>query len=451
MLRACLKLGVLLLMLSAGAVHAESVPVARAALSVGDAAHVDAAGKSQPLRAGAQLAAGDRIITGKDAIAILVFSDGGRVSLRGDSELRIQRYHVDASGAQTRLELELVRGAMRQISGEAARIQPERYRLNTPVVAIGVRGTDFLARTDGAVTETFVQEGMIVVLPKTAGCADVLVSAGCIPMAAVSASDAGRYVRVLASGHMERPVISAEDLERLFGVRVTGLGSPSGSAPGSAPAPGLVFVAGVGPDVAGSLNGRGMLQESDPLSSRVTDISAVAGTVTPDPVRLPTQLVWGRFSTAGNLPMQLPVSFAEASKGRHVTVGELGQYALWRDNPSGTLDRGLTGTASFELAAAEASFHHVGGVSPAQVQAARFGVDFDRAAFDAQVTVSHQSTGPVSLAVNGRVNQAGMFWGGSAAERVAGALSRDGKEAGFLFSRDHAAGSFRGVTLWNSR
>jgi hypothetical protein len=34
---------------------------------------------------------------------------------------------------------------------------------------------------------------------------------------------------------------------------------------------------------------------------------------------------------------------------------------------------------------------------------------------------------------------------------VAGAISYDAKEAGFLFNRDNALGVFKGITLWNSR
>lgn len=446
MLLACLRLALVLVLLSAAPLRAEPSPVARTALSVGEARLVGAMGRSEPLRLGAQLIAGDRIITGKDAIAILVFSDGGRVSLRGDSELVIHRYDVDASGANTRLELELVRGAMRQISGDAARLQPERYRLNTPVVAIGVRGTDFLARTDGNIMETFVQEGMIVVLPKGGGCADVLASAACRPMASVSASDAGRYLKVSATGQMERPLVGVEDLERLFGIRI---GAGRGSS--SAPAPGLVFVAGVGAEVTGNLNGRGMVHESELLDGRGATLAAIDRPEQVDPARLPKQLAWGRFSSASTLPMQLPLPFGQASDGRHVTVGEIGQYALWRQGENGSLERGLAGRVDFDLAAAEAVFQQASGLSRAEVRAARLGVDFDRSTFSAGVTLSHAATGQVALAAEGRMSGTGVFWAGNAAERIAGAVSRDGTEAGFLFTKEHALGTFRGVTLWNGR
>jgi hypothetical protein len=78
-------------------------------------------------------------------------------------------------------------------------------------------------------------------------------------------------------------------------------------------------------------------------------------------------------------------------------------------------------------------------------------VDFDRSRFDANLTLSHAQTGAVGLNVSGNVNDQGIFSGGNSSQRVAGALSLDGKEAGFLFSRTVDLGVFRGVTLWNTR
>ena len=49
------------------------------------------------------------------------------------------------------------------------------------------------------------------------------------------------------------------------------------------------------------------------------------------------------------------------------------------------------------------------------------------------------------------MNNECVFVGNNATERVAGALTRDGKEAGYLFSKDVSAGTFRGVTLWGRK
>jgi hypothetical protein len=166
--------------------------------------------------------------------------------------------------------------------------------------------------------------------------------------------------------------------------------------------------------------------------------------------QLPTQLVWGRFDGAQDFTSALLQSYAQARDGRHVTVGELGQYALWRAGAPGTLDKSLRGQASFVLAAGDAVFDAKGqGVSTAQITSGTLGIDFDRARFQTALGLDHPATGAVSLAASGRINDEGIFNGGDATQRVAGALSRDGREAGMLFQRVHDLGTFRGITLWN--
>jgi xanthine dehydrogenase molybdopterin-binding subunit B len=108
----------------------------------------------------------------------------------------------------------------------------------------------------------------------------------------------------------------------------------------------------------------------------------------------------------------------------------------------------LTGQAQFRLSGADAVLVQPTGVSTAQVTAATLGVDFDRSQFTATVGLQHASTGATSLNVGGKINEEGVFVGTNANERVAGALTRDGTEAGYLFSKDVAAGTFRGITLW---
>ena len=118
--------------------------------------------------------------------------------------------------------------------------------------------------------------------------------------------------------------------------------------------------------------------------------------VTPPPVTevvvatpalpLPKNLVWGRFSNATLVSSQLAMlAYADASTGRHVTVGELGEYALWRAGPSGRLDASLKGAATFALASAEAWLTQPGGSSSAQVKGATLSMDFDLSTFAATV------------------------------------------------------------------
>ena len=472
-----------------GAAYAKFV--ARVALAVGEASRLSD-GKTEPLRVGTQLQAGDRIRTGPDAVAILVFADEGRISIRPESELWIKQYDIDPKGVDSRIELALVKGMVRQISGNAARLQPDRYRLSTPVAAIGVRGTDFLAKTMPDAVETLVQEGKILVqATNLQNCAQI----DCGALLGLGQS-AGSYLKLSATGEIEQRGYRSSDVEQSFALNLvmqpgarrsaalqsadvqrlklsetelpagaqfisdtiftvsrlkdldlTGLGGAVPSTPGTS--------AGSPTDSAGGDPGN-TSGSSTPVTTTPSDPPTPP--VPPAPstnlstnkvALLERQLVWGTFSQAAALPDQWVVSYADAKEGRHVTVGELGQYALWRTGEAGRLDASLNGVARFSLLGAQAVLEQAGAVTAALVNAASLEVNFDRSSFFAGVDLQHQAIGAQTIRVTGIVNNEGIFVGTNDTERVAGALSRDGSEAGYLFSKDTSSGRLRGITLWS--
>ena len=461
------------------ALHAGPQPVARVSMAVGDAQRIGASGQVTPLSLGTQLSEQDRIITGKDAMVILIFSDQARVALRPDSELLIRRYKVDPNGAETELQLDLLRGTVRQISGRAAQKQPERYRLNTPIAAIGVRGTDFLAKSGEGLVEAYVHEGAIVVAPLGgAG------TPGEIPAANLGAGFGVQYSRADRSKNLERQNVGQNDVERLFGLRIaasvstdrTAAGNTAGNAaqPDKKDRTEQTVVASLAPardrDATGvsmqstaSLAG-GVVQSSVMMVPNTPELPSpplvvppvtspeVLPPVTPPVVvQLPTQLVWGKFSNPQKLPFTLPVAYADVKDGRHTTVGELGQYALWRDGVNGPLDKSLRGQAQFALAAGEAFYQQAGKTLAVNLTDPRLQVDFDRLSFNTQIGLSGAGVPEQQLNVSGRMNDEGVFLGTASGQRVAGALSRNGVEAGYLFKIDNSAGQYQGITLWNAK
>ena len=461
------------------ALHAGPQPVARVSMAVGDAQRIGASGQVTPLSLGTQLSEQDRIITGKDAMVILIFSDQARVALRPDSELLIRRYKVDPSGAETELQLDLLRGTVRQISGRAAQKQPERYRLNTPIAAIGVLGTDFLAKSGEGLVEAYVHEGAIVVAPLGgAG------TPGEIPAANLGAGFGVQYSRADRSKNLERQNVGQNDVERLFGMRIaasvstdrTAAGNTAGNAaqPDKKDRTEQTVVASLAPardrDATGvsmqstaSLAG-GVVQSSvmmvpnppelpsPPLVVPPVTSPEVLPPVTPPVVvQLPTQLVWGKFSNPQKLPFTLPVAYVDVKDGRHPTAGELGQYALWRDGVNGPLDKSLRGQAQFALAAGEAFYQQAGKTLAVNLTDPRLQVDFDRLSFNTQIGLSGAGVPAQQLNVSGRMNDEGVFLGTASGQRVAGALSRNGVEAGYLFKIDNSAGQYQGITLWNAK
>jgi hypothetical protein len=169
---------------------------------------------------------------------------------------------------------------------------------------------------------------------------------------------------------------------------------------------------------------------------------------------MPTQLVWGRYASADAIPvtpdLKLPMSYQEASEGRHVTVGELFEYALWREGTRGSIDKGLRGQVSYSYVAGEAYFQPSGSSAATQgtIDSAKLSIDFDQSLFSSAFTVSHAATGKVQIAASGRMNDEGVFTAGTDAERISGAISKDGTEAGALFRKSIEAGTVRGISLF---
>ena len=489
---------------------AGALPVARVSMTVGDAQRIGASGQATPLSLGTELAEQDRIITGKDAMVILIFSDQARVALRPDSELLIRRYKVDPKGVDTQLQLDLLRGTFRQISGHGAQKQPERYRLNTPIAAIGVRGTDFLAKAGQGGIEAYVHEGAIVVAPlASTGTSGELASVN------LAAGFGVQYTRTGATQELARQNVAPSDLERVFGIRIA---SSVAATPDSARSYSTARVdrfdrtvvaslaasrdrdtTGVPVQASASVTG-GVVQPSVmmvptspevlPTSTFVAPPSAIEPplvpptaelppavnlpvappvVVVPPPVvtppvvvmppvvtppvtvQLPTQLAWGKFNNPQLLPFTLPRAYTEVQAGAHTTVGELGQYALWRDGVNGSLDKSLRGQAQFVLAAGEAFYQQAGKAVALTLADPKLSIDFDRMGFSTQLGLSGAGAPSQQLNVSGRMNDEGVFLGTAAGQRVAGALSRNGAEAGYLFKIDNSVGKYQGITLWNAK
>jgi hypothetical protein len=444
--------------------------VGKVALAVGEVTRIAGDGTRSVVKSGDSLHEQDRLVTGGDALVMVVFVDQARLSLRPDTEVLIRRYRIDPSGADTRLDMELIRGTVRQISGEAARRQPERYRLNTPIATIGVRGTDFLARASASKVETYVHEGMIVVLPPSELC-----RVNCPILASSSAGDVGRYLQILSGGVVQRAVVPPEDLERLFGIRAAtsrerdvagrSLGVPiAGSGMAGSSLPPIMPLIFADPHAGGTRlsvqhsgatvgagSGSGSVGQPSMVDAPAPGPLFVAPEVALAP--LPSNLVWGRFNEPLQIPVTLAIPYDDAREGRHVTVGELSQYALWRSDPRGTLMPALVGQATFALSAAQSFYRTAAGDEVATVLSARLSADFDLARFSTELGLRSASGVSTVLSATGRINDEGIFLSlaPDGTQRVAGAFSRNGAEAGYLFNKVVGSGVFQGITLWGRR
>src|SRR5471032_2047476 len=107
---------------------------------------------------------GDEISTGADGYVYMKTIDSGFLILRPNSRARVTTYHIDLQQpANTRVKLELLSGVARSISGLSVKKAREHFRFNTPVAAIGVRGTDFIVYTDQQTSRVAVVSGGVIV------------------------------------------------------------------------------------------------------------------------------------------------------------------------------------------------------------------------------------------------------------------------------------------------
>lgn len=120
---------------------------------------------------GTQINQGDVIETLSNGHVHIRFVDDGLVSVRPDSKLSIEQYQYNAQHPDDSIiKFDLEEGVMRSISGQGAKAARDKFRLNTPIAAIGVRGTDFVVKASSNLIQAVVNEGAIVVAPFSNQC-----------------------------------------------------------------------------------------------------------------------------------------------------------------------------------------------------------------------------------------------------------------------------------------
>ena len=88
---------------------------------------------------------GSVVITGPKSLIVLRFDDGHAVALNENAEFSVTQYtYAKDDAAQDKSVIELLKGAMRSITGLIAQRTPAAYELRIPQTTIGIRGTDFM-------------------------------------------------------------------------------------------------------------------------------------------------------------------------------------------------------------------------------------------------------------------------------------------------------------------
>jgi hypothetical protein len=111
---------------------------------VGDVRVIGGDGARRPAQRGGEFRQGDTIVTGPNALAQLRTADGGLVSIRADTEMKLDKFaYAGEKDSNASFLVSLVKGGFRTITGLIGHANRDGYRINTPSATIGIRGTHY--------------------------------------------------------------------------------------------------------------------------------------------------------------------------------------------------------------------------------------------------------------------------------------------------------------------
>ena len=421
--------------------------VGKVTLVLGQATLVSSNGVTSALQKGSSVKPGDRIETAGGGHVHIRFVDDALVSVRPSSRLIIEEYEYNpAKVLESQVRFKLETGVARAISGAAAESAKERFRLNTPLVAIGVRGTDFVVNSQLDQTTAHVNQGAIVMAPLGAGCQASALGPCNTSAATLVSAQMGNVLAGYKDG------LGQPELKPYF-VRSTYFAAAPDPDARSARSPANPAKVDVAAKPDNSVIQVTSVVSGGIFTAAVEELPHVPGPVEP-PVMPPTPpappaLVWGHWvKPTGSGDFSEP--FRVAALGRDVTVGN-NDYVLYRA-PS---DTGLAaiqpslGTVGFQLQQAHALFRPWGGVNQeATAGTGTLSINFATRQFQTQLELNHAAAGAHTLTSQGAVLSDGMFGGATATQKVIGATTLDGKNAGYMFEKNVDSGVFNGITLW---
>jgi hypothetical protein len=409
---------------------------------VGEAKLLDGAGKSKALSKGDVIMAEHAIETGANGHVHLRMIDNAFVSLRPNTRFRIETYRYDpADSTKNQVKFVLEKGVARNITGAAGQTNKRSYRLNTPVAAIGVRGTDYVVHVLPEATRVSVNAGAIVMAPFGDDCkADALGPCESAQAALLTAAMRNAYLELRARDAM--PVLVPAE---------RALDAPNRAVPPHPSEP-RAGAAG-GEQVSKVQSGGGVTEALTEIAANDIKQTAnlyVAGLPAPIVPIIPDQIWWGRWSAFVNPGEPQNKVTALLAPDRELVVsnpvfGLLRQTGMTHALPPG-------GEVQFQLARSEAYIREGNQLNPAGISNAALAMNFDQRRFATNLTVQSATlNAPLNLHAEGAIRPWGIFVDDRAASnmRVEGAIAPQATQAGYLFMHEMTAGrSAIGATQW---
>lgn len=93
-----------------------------------------------------EIGSGDTINTEKDSFAQIRFSDGGQITMKPNTSIKIESFKFAEDKPQEDSFLfGLVKGGLRAVTGVVGKRNKDKYQLGTATATIGIRGTTYSA------------------------------------------------------------------------------------------------------------------------------------------------------------------------------------------------------------------------------------------------------------------------------------------------------------------
>lgn len=374
---------------------------------------------SRTLQNGAPVYVGDQINTQANSHVHLRMVDNAFVALRPASRLTIETYDYNPAQPQaSRIRMDLQHGTSRAVSGQGGQAAKHQYRFNTPLAAIGLRGTDYTVIAGADTTRVSVVQGGVIVSPFTADCTSAQLGPCNNPLAReLSAGSPVAYLEVKANATPGVNVIPAAPRTPV----------PSSDATVK---DGLLLTAAIDRNAA-----------------------AISPTDVPtQPADTPAQARWGRWSS---LVQAQPTGSGSVNQ----VLGAMGSFTVVATNNAFALAHPTSvasllpdqGRVNFSLVAAEAYLQDKGQFTPAHVKTGTLQMDFAQNSFNTQLSVLTPPGNIESIQAQGTVDRYGRMQSvatpGSA--QLQGIVLNKGLEATYLFDKAISTGGhISGAAQW---
>jgi hypothetical protein len=442
------------------------VPVATASMVNGSVFRQGVGQPQQPLRQGDTVYEGDVVTTGPGGYVYLSTTDKAFLSVRPGSRLTIVNYQVNARNpSSNRIRIDLHQGVVRWVSGQGVSAARDRFRLNTPVAAIGVRGTDFSVFAESGVTRASVRSGRIAISPFNSVCSSAQLGP-CGGEGSLDLDPGTAPVIQVLQGQMRPQLLQSIDLspDKLVPPALdeqpavpkqngAALTNPSAASPPASSTAVTQSQAVATSPASSNLPGT----TTTAVVNRLIELQ-VAGQVGSVEAAISSQpsadrIAWGRWRDIANLPATQSLDAFIQGRERAQVVGP---FMVGRDQKSFNR-RPETGLFAFELVDAQVVVlpNNPGSlqVKPASIVNPSLKVDFAVNRFYTEIGIRTDDGRVNALVAQGSVDKNGVLSSESRFSNgiVSGLLAGpDANQAGYVFHRSILGGaeSAVGVTRW---